>query len=409
MATRRKHRKIAEARPKDLQIEEASLLAIKPTGGIKHLYIHIPFCYKKCDYCAFYSEENPSDCLIETYLNYLEEEFLAKSAMCSNLKTIYIGGGTPSLLNTSQLKKLFTLIKKYFSLNNQQAQSKHTRYQSGDQIRKLNPTCGTEISIECNPSTLDEDKIATIAKFANRVSLGIQSFNCEFRKTIGRHGSIKNIDQIIKLFIKYGIENIGCDLIYAIPNQNLSDWKLELKKATALPIKHISTYSLTYEEGTQLAENEATMWELSNSFLADKQFTRYEISNFSKPGFESKHNSSIWQGESYLGCGPTAASFDGTDRWINPSSLTSWLNNEKSDLDKITKKARAREIFVMGLRTSQGWNLETFKTISEFEFTEWQNNLDPLISNKLLIYKNKNISCSKKGFLLWNEIAERLI
>ena len=364
MATRRKHRKIEEARPKDLQIEEASLLAIKPTGGIKHLYIHIPFCYKKCDYCAFYSEENPSDCLIETYLNYLEEEFLEKSAMCSNLETIYIGGGTPSLLNTSQLKKLFTLIKKYFSLNNQQTQSKHTRYQSGDQIRKLNPTCGTEISIECNPSTLDEDKIATIAKFANRVSLGIQSFNCEFRKTIGRHGNIKNIDQIIKLFIKYGIENIGCDLIYAIPSQNLSDWKLELKKATALPIKHISTYSLTYEEGTQLfknvshqiedftnnrhAENEATMWELSNSFLSDKQFTRYEISNFSKSGFESKHNSSIWHGEPYLGCGPTAASFDGIDRWTNPSSLKMWLNNEKKKLIRLQKKQEREKSLLWG-------------------------------------------------------------
>ena len=285
------------------------------------------------------------------------------------------------------MKKLFNLIKKHFSLRQD-----------------------NEISIECNPSTLDEEKIETIAEFANRVSLGIQSFNCEFRRTIGRYGSITNINQIIKWLLKYGIDNIGCDLIYAIPGQIITDWELELKKASDLPIKHISTYSLTYEEGTQLfnnatdkiedftnhvhAENEAEMWELTNSFLNNKQFARYEISNFSKP---------------YLGCGPAAASFDGGNRWTNPSSLELWRNNEKSEIDKITKEERAREIFVMGLRTSQGWNFNEFKTISGFDFTEWSSEISPLISNKLLIYKNSNICCSEQGFLLWNEIAERLI
>ena len=366
------------------------------------LYIHVPFCSRKCDYCAFYSEPSPSADLIQSYLNRIEQEFAANAGLCSELDSIYIGGGTPSLLNGRQLGKLIEGIVANFAISKD-----------------------AEISIECNPESLNPENVSIIANFANRISLGVQSFNCEFRKTIGRRGEIGETIQAIDLLTSHGLDNIGCDLIYAIPGETMSDWENELKQAISLPIKHISAYSLTFEEGTQLSqknlvgpkdftsaihlENEAGMWELAGEFLNANGFPRYEISNYSQPAYECQHNDKIWFGDTFLGCGPAAASFDGNDRWTNPNSIQSWLEGEKAEIDKITPEKRAREIFVMGLRTVKGWNRQDFTTVSGFDWGQWTDDLQILTKNDLLKISPENIKCSDKGLLLWNEIAERLI
>jgi len=277
---------------------------------IQRLYIHVPFCSRKCDYCAFYSEPAPDQDMINAYLNQLNEEFLQNSNKCSELSSIYIGGGTPSFLSAVQLSRLFELICHYFTIS---------------------PSA--EISIECNPDSLTLDKISIIANFANRISLGVQSFNGEFRKTIGRSGTASAIIKALDLLSKYDFANFGCDLIYGIPGESLKDWHDELMQITAFPVRHISAYSLTYEEGSKLRKSseyvnndthidtEVSMWELCNDFLHEKGVKQYEISNYAQDSYECKHNLGIWYGDAYLGCGPAAASFDGIDRWTNASSI----------------------------------------------------------------------------------------
>ncbi|MFA6293424.1 MAG: radical SAM family heme chaperone HemW, partial [Victivallales bacterium] len=305
---------------------------------INRLYIHVPFCASKCGYCAFYSLPSPRDSDIDSYLEKLALDFKSSSHLCGKLDSVFIGGGTPTFLSAENLLKLFSLINSFFEIS-----------------------ASAEISIECNPETLTPEKARIIAKFANRVSLGIQSFNPLFRKILGRQGSVSTIGKAISLLTKNGIGNIGCDLIYAIPGQSPEDWQDDLEKAVSLPLKHISAYSLTYEEGTLLTKNPQNfttddrrlttndysikMWNLAGSFLRKHDFRRYEISNYAKRGFECRHNLEIWYGDKYLGFGPAAASFDGDKRWINVGDLQKWLSGAEPEFDLIPPEKRAREIF----------------------------------------------------------------
>jgi putative oxygen-independent coproporphyrinogen III oxidase len=369
---------------------------------IQRLYIHVPFCSRKCDYCAFYSEPAPTTDMIKGYLSRLEEEFIGNAPLCSELNSIYIGGGTPSLLNIGQLTQLFEKIVANFAISQ-----------------------NAEVSIECNPESLNAENVPVIANFANRVSIGVQSFNCEFRKTIGRSGNVKTINNAVELLNSNGIDNLGIDLIYAIPGETLDDWKSELKKAISLPVKHISAYSLTFEEGTELfnrncdsntnissdihMDNDAAMWEYAGDFLQDNGFPQYEISNYAHPEYTCKHNEGIWLGDTYLGCGPAAASFDGQNRWVNPSSLDQWLAGEKAEIDIISPEKRAKEIFVMGLRTTKGWESDDFMSMTGYKWEDWLDELSVPINSGLLEQTEKNITCNRQGLLLWNEIAEILI
>lgn len=366
-------------------------------SDFEHLYIHIPFCQQKCGYCAFYSEADPASDQIAAYLDHLGKEFSNNSSRCSELTSIYLGGGTPSLLSSKRLSHLFGMITANFAIAED-----------------------AEITMECNPESLEDDKAAVIADFTNRISLGIQSFNSKFRQMIGRQGDIEVINQVMDMLTLRGIKNIGVDLIYAIPGESIQNWQTELQQASDLPIKHISSYSLSYEEGTSLyqgrnlssnedhLEKEAGMWELAGKFLAQKGLQRYEISNYAKTGYECKHNNAIWYGDTYLGCGPAATSFDGTDRWTNPASLKQWLAGDKAVLDRIAPEQRAREIFVMGLRATKGWHFRQFQEKTGFDCRTWMKELNPIINHGLLLADDKKIFCSPRGFLLWNEIAEAL-
>ncbi|MFA6569577.1 MAG: radical SAM family heme chaperone HemW [Victivallales bacterium] len=389
---------------------------------IKRIYIHVPFCASKCGYCAFYSLPSPEPGAVDSYLKKLAHDFKSSSHLCGKLESVFIGGGTPTFLSAENLGKLFSLIHSHFEIS-----------------------ADAEFSIECNPETLTAEKSKLIANFANRVSLGVQSFNPEFRRILGRQGSVSTIEKAISLLTKHGVVNIGCDLIYAIPGQSPEDWQSDLEKTVAFPLKHISAYSLTFEEGTRLAEKisklesrksklenkdktdtrhlkpesshrrlttddcSAEMWNLANTFLKKHGFRRYEISNYAKRGSECRHNLEIWYGDKYLGFGPAAASFDGIKRWTNVGDLQKWLSGTEPEIDLITPEKRAREIFVMGLRTSQGWDRICFLRRTGFDLNRWNTDLAPLTDTHLLIEAAENIKCTRKGLLLWNEVAERLI
>ncbi len=384
---------------------------------IDRLYIHIPFCKKKCSYCAFHSIPASDEILVEKYFAKLEQNIKENKHQTEALESIFIGGGTPSLLSAKRLEKLFSIIKNNF---------------------KIKDTA--EISIENNPESLTDEKIHLISNFANRISIGIQSFNENHRSIIGRSGSLKNLYHTLEKLINNNIRNISIDLIYGIPTQTLKDWEHELTKVLDLPIKHLSAYSLTYEEGTKLyaqiktqTSNEsdeisADMWQLTSDILYKNNISRYEISNYSQPDYECKHNLDTWYGGQYIGFGPTASSFDGKKRWTQ-AKLKEWLENKEPELDYLNKLNRTIEIFITGLRTVKGWKIINKENENEiildsvfhhnlsFKTIEWSkifNKLIYLSEINLLNIKNIGkgemlISATAKGLLFWDEIALEIL
>ena len=399
-----------------------------------NIYIHVPFCVKKCGYCVFHSLPllNNSN-LLSIYFDKLKNEIKSNSHLVTKIDSIYIGGGTPSALPLHQLETLFSLILDNYNISD-----------------------NAEISIECNPESISKDKIKLISDFANRISFGVQSFKQSHRHTLGRVGDNKTILKAIDFASKNNINNISIDLIYGIPNQSLNDWKAELNQSLQLPIKHISTYALTFEEGSELYSTYCSelndfddivtdMCNITGDLLSTNNIHRYEISNYSKPGFECKHNVDIWYGCKYLGLGPTASSFDGVNRWTQLTT-DQWLNSEKPEFDIISTKQRILEVFMMGLRTTLGWNimnhknsdrvilispytnnipeqivLDNIQNISDSQLClsidMWDNILERLkvtISNDLIQIKRTSngiasISATEKGLLFWNEIAMELL
>ena len=382
---------------------------------INRLYIHIPFCQSKCSYCAFHSVPiSTNDILINQFLTKLEKDIKESQHLTVPIQSIFIGGGTPSYLNAKYIEKLFTIIFNNFIIAD-----------------------NAEISFESNPESLSEEKISIIANFANRISIGIQSFNQKHRSIIGRIGNNNNINNLIETIVKYNID-MSVDLIYGIPTQTIDDWKEELNSAVKLPIKHLSAYALTFEEGSILysdkslnsfMSNELTadMFNLTSDILLQSGFNKYEISNFSLPGYECRHNLDIWFGGRYLGLGPTASSFDGTTRWTQPK-FNEWLQGKEPEIDRISRIKRTIEIFIMGLRTTHGWTAEQkrnknrrlispFPHNLEFKATDWKEinrklyrlNKDGLLKIIDIGTEKTGISPTEKGLLFWNEIALQLI
>lgn len=380
---------------------------------IDRVYIHIPFCRTKCGYCAFHSIPTPEEKLIEAYFEKLEDD-IKRANLTSPLKSLYLGGGTPSYLSEKNLERLFR------------------------SLRIFNFADNAEISIECNPESLTKKKIDLISAFANRISLGVQSLNAKHRQTIGRIACVENISYLITSFQKRKVNNISCDLIYGIPNQTIEDVKDDLEILLELGIKHFSAYSLTIEENSKLdgklTEPElesidltsSEIWEIMPDLISDKGFKRYEVSNYSLNGYECQHNCAIWFGAKYLGFGPAASSFDGIDRWTNPE-LSDYLNGKAPEIDSITHNKRVCEIFAMGLRTAFCWIINTevsevvvssaFGVVLKLPFQDWKVLLNKLIHlNELgllevdtLAGNKMMVKSSAKGLAFWNDLAIDII
>ncbi|MEJ6951126.1 radical SAM family heme chaperone HemW [Natronospora cellulosivora (SeqCode)] len=385
------------------------------------IYLHVPFCEGKCRYCDFYSK-NLSENKVERYIKALEIEIKARARILREtndldsktkfkVNTIYIGGGTPSLLSSKDIKKIFLLLKENFSLS-----------------------VSAEITIEANPNSLNREKSEAYKEIGiNRISLGVQSFNDEELKFLGRrHNSIEALEKI-EVLRKY-FSNFNIDLIFAIPGQSKASWKDNLMRAISLNPKHISIYNLQIEEGTSLAQDlekgkfekaddslDAEMYIMAKEILSQNGFTHYEISNFARTAKQSKHNRIYWELKPYLGLGPAAHSFTGKIRYQNYSSISKYyelllenslnIKSNISDLPTITeikvldsKELMSEKIF-MGLRLLEGISLDDFaENFNISLLTVYKEEIQRLKELSLIKIMNRRLSLTKKGLLHANRV-----
>lgn len=312
------------------------------------LYFHVPFCRRKCFYCDFCSFENLS--LIEDYLSALEKELSLCDKLPGRAETLYIGGGTPSVLKERQIERLFSIVEKRFEISGL-----------------------SEITFEANPESMDLSKARLLRSLGvNRISLGAQSFDENNLRYLGRLASFSKFIEAFEALRKAGFENINADLIYALPGQQPQNWAKDLKKAIEFGFEHISCYCLEIHEKTPLGlrperaldEDAEKMYFMAMEKLKEAGYEHYEISNFSKPGRPSLHNMNYWKRGDYLGFGPSAASCTGEIRRVNLSSLDKYLSSLSENLipqsfsEKLDSKDIFREKLMLGLRLIDGIEYE---------------------------------------------------
>lgn len=370
------------------------------------IYIHIPFCKKRCIYCDFYSSTDNR--LVDKYIDALciEIESRLHEIDKNNITTIYIGGGTPSQLSATQLGEIINFIKS-----------------------KIDFSLIEELTIEVNPDDVTYDYIKECITFGiNRVSMGIQSFVDEELKIINRRHDSSQAIKAIETIKSAGISNISIDLIYGLPLQTIESWIYSARKAIEMNVPHISCYNLSYEEGTTLYKmrdmgeikecDEDTcieMYDILVKMLADADFEHYEISNFAKRGYYSRHNSNYWNLTPYLGLGASAHSFDGSIRRYNPSSIQKYTSNISEsgiayEEEQETLYEQFNEYIMINLRTMWGVNTQKVKTIFGEEL---RNHLIKysrrFIESGDLKEKENTIVLSEKGIMLSDYIIRTLM
>ena len=361
------------------------------------IYIHIPFCVKKCFYCAFYSIAANAN-LIADYVDALVTEINLR-ANNEKISTIYFGGGTPSVLSIAQLQKIFSAL--------------HNNFQ-------IDPNA--EISIEVNPGTVTENFLRGLNQLGfNRLSIGVQSFNDNLLKIIGRIHDSETAVQTVQSAKKF-FNNISVDLMFALPNQSLHDLKSSVDTAAALNVQHISVYGLEIEHDTKFFELQdklnlptdelsSDMYDFIADYLPAQGFFHYEISNFAKKNFESRHNIGYWSGKKYFGFGAAAHSFVGNLRTSNISDAESYTkkifaNEFVSNVEEVVSRAAAMEEFCfLGLRMSTGISEKNFfEKFGVNIFDVYGNVLQKYFKLGLLNYHGGQIFFSKRGFKLSNSI-----
>ena len=370
------------------------------------IYIHIPFCRQKCYYCDFYKTINTS--LIKKFLfalkleiqqrkNYLEKE---------SVETIYFGGGTPSVLQESELNEILSFVNKEFQV-----------------------LPDAEITFEANPDDLSIPYLKSIYNAGvNRLSIGIQSFQNEYLKEMNRrHNAIQAVESVENA-VKVGINNISVDLIYGLPKLTNNDWEASLNQVFQLPVQHLSAYHLTYHEGTVFYTRlkKGTLKELKepdsiSQFkvlieLAEKNgFQQYEISNFAKNQMYSKHNTSYWMGKKYLGLGPSAHSFNGASRRWNISNVESYIKaieNSHSYFEEeiLSENEKYNEYILTRIRTIWGVSKNFIQSnFGEEKATHFLKNIEKYKTTDLVILNNDVFTLSKNGLFVSDEIMADLM
>lgn len=316
---------------------------------MKGLYIHIPYCKQKCKYCDFVSFPRMEETADE-YLTALYRE--AERYRGEKIDTIFIGGGTPSVLKPYQIEKITKMCFDVFDVAD-----------------------GVEFTSEVNPGTLDDDKIkAMLNGGINRISVGVQSFDDTELKTIGRIHDGKTAYNTICRLAENGISNISLDLMTALPGQTMSTLKKTLDIAVSLPVRHISAYSLIIEDGTPIEKEysmgkiklpsedaDREMYKYTVDFLDKNNFRQYEISNFAQNGYECRHNIKYWTGEEYIGLGVAAHSYIGNERFYNTSDIKEYINGSEKEIITITRDDAIAEFMITGLRMKKGVSGTRFK------------------------------------------------
>lgn len=376
------------------------------------IYIHIPFCMKKCFYCDFVSYANKED-MIEKYIKALEKEIKIKAEENKLLKinTIYIGGGTPSFIDSKHIVYITKAIKESFNVKE-----------------------NAEITIEVNPGTVTKNKLEDYIKCGiNRISIGLQTTNNELLKQIGRIHTYEQFLETYNLIRMVGFNNINVDLMLALPNQTIKDLEDSLNKVIMLKPEHISVYSLILEEKTKLYDlvesgklelldesvERNMYWKVKN-ILEQNGYKHYEISNFAKQGYESKHNLNCWNQEEYLGMGVAAHSYLNSKRYSNTENLEQYINKLleeegiKNDIvtvhEEQTLEDKQKEYMLLGLRKIEGVKISDFKNkFVQNPIYVFRKELDKLVKEDLIQVEENNIKLTKKGLDLANLVFEEFV
>lgn len=371
------------------------------------LYIHIPFCKQKCSYCNFHFSTSLR--MKEEMLLAMKKELFLRQGELENklLNSIYFGGGTPSILTVNEIADFFDEIQKYFSFDEK-----------------------TEITLEANPDDLTPEFLKELKEKTpiNRFSIGIQSFLEEDLKLMNRAHTAQEAEKCVKLAQDFGFDNLNIDLIYGIPTASFEQWQKNLQTAIELGIQHISSYALTIEPKTALHQWIKKKPELSPNdevqsrdffymvnFLEQNDFEHYEISNFSKENYHSRHNSSYWLGQPYLGIGPSAHSFNG-------KNLRSWsiANNIKYikaltentlpiEREVLSPENHYNETLMIGLRTAKGVNLSQMEKLFSAEIMiNFHQEIAPKIAQGILLIEDHHLKIDKKHWFFADGIAADL-
>lgn len=383
------------------------------------IYIHIPFCKHKCYYCDFISYANKEN-LVEKYVNVLIKEI--KDVAIGNkldyengrddllkINTIYIGGGTPSFIESKYIVNIINTVKTYFKIIE-----------------------NAEITLEANPGTVNEDKLEDYLKVGiNRLSIGLQSTNDKLLKEIGRIHTYKEFLNTYALARKVGFKNINADLMIGLPNQTVEDVEKSINNLIDLRLEHISVYSLILEEGTVLEEQvkngkiklpedekEREMYWKVKKILEKNGYVHYEISNFAKIGCESLHNLDCWKQKEYIGFGVAAHSYTNNVRYSNIENLEEYIANYENDNiadnfifhEKQTHNMKVKEYMMLGLRKLNGVCIQEFKEkFAANPIYVFKNELEKLISENLLEIDGDYIRLTNKGLDLANLVWEEFV
>lgn len=369
------------------------------------IYLHIPFCKRRCSYCAFYSSTGSG--FQERYVKALCREIEKRRLyIIGNIETIYLGGGTPTTLSHHQLKTIIDTIKDNYNI-----------------------MPDAEITIEANPDDLSYDKLLELKSLPfNRLSIGIQSFNDRQLERLGRRHTAQQAREAVMNAKKAGFTNISIDLMFALPSSNNKEWQEDLENAISLSPTHISAYNLTYEEGTPLykAMQEGNITPLNEdgnleqfetliSKLEKAGYQQYEISNFAIPGYESRHNSSYWHDIPYIGCGAAAHSYNGKSRQWNIADIEMYCKGiEKDkpcyDIEYLTLEEQYNDALLTRLRTKEGvplgWLKDKFgNKLYDFMISSAQ----PHIKSGKLLIGNNHLFLSRDGIFISDAIIRDLI
>lgn len=382
------------------------------------IYVHIPFCKSRCIYCGFYSTtlEKMQDRYVKALTNELS---LRSDYISSRVHTIYIGGGTPSTLNEKNMTILCQALKK----------------RAGEGVE--------EFTVECNPDDVTEEYAAMLVRNGvNRVSMGAQTFSDDRLRFLRRRHKADDVERAVRTLRKAGIKNISIDLMFGFPNETQTEWESDLDKAISLGVEHISAYSLMYEEGTPLhamledgkieeidEDVSRAMYDSLINKLTAAGYEHYEISNFSRPGYHSRHNSSYWDGTKYLGIGAAAHSYNGNSRQWNIADVKRYTDiltsNELSDIDShdilshiphidsfieekevLSDAEKYNDIITTALRTRKGIDISTLKESDRsFLLTSAADD----IKRGNLILENNHLHLTIKGLYICDAVMVNLI
>ena len=373
------------------------------------VYVHIPFCRSKCQYCDFASYAGREE-MREAYVDALGTEMLVRGQEMAlkhgRPETVYVGGGTPTALNVEQLSSVVALIKSVFGT-------------------------AAEFTMEVNPGTVDGDLLKKLHEWGvNRLSIGIQSFDNNLLKRLGRIHTAEQAEEAVKLARAAGFDNLSLDLMYGLPGQTMEDLQKSVKKALSLQPEHISIYGLQVEEGTpfyrdqqagrlNLPESDVTddMYDYLTEYLPEQGYRRYEISNYAKPGKESRHNLSYWQDVPYLGLGAAAHSYMDGMRLENVADLDEYISTIKSGRlplrseEDPSEQHHMEEFAFLALRTAKGIDKKKFKdTFGKELRSVYGKKINRLVRQGLLKETKKNIALTKEGAKIGNQVfAEFLL